>query len=128
MYFLEQEAIFSISKKLNLVLTGVEQDWEIEFSNSKRIKEFIFLYKKRNLSDKEKIALMSLIIASYDDFLNEKQLHSNIFENEIEALLKKDNILFFNLLDYWAVNEEVNPENYFMITPFIRSFFSKTYE
>ncbi|MGE8299104.1 MAG: hypothetical protein ACN6OW_05980 [Sphingobacterium paramultivorum] len=53
---------------------GREQDWDIEMVDSNRKNEFIDLYHQYDLGFEEKVALMSLITASYDDFLNENNV------------------------------------------------------
>lgn len=116
-----KEAIESLNKNLSLPSTGMEQDWEIELSNSNRIEEFVSFYKNSSLNEGEKKALMSLIVASYDDYLNEKHISNEMFEREIKELLTIDKYLFTELLGYWSLIGESNSENYFKITPLIRN-------
>jgi hypothetical protein len=106
---------------LSLPFTGVEQDWEVELASSGRVNEFVSFYRNSYLYIDEKKALMALIIASYDDLLNKiSEGNSNLWF-EIEQLIMKDQFLFEELLNYWKLNEENSPENYFKITPLIRS-------
>jgi hypothetical protein len=118
---LKRKVIEELSKKLLLPFTGIEQDWELEMANLERIDEFLNFYKKSVLSTDEKIALMCLILASYDDLLNEKKLEVDNRWNEIKELLELDRVLFIELLDYWALNDELGKENLFKITPLVRS-------
>ncbi|WP_103072004.1 hypothetical protein [Aquimarina sediminis] len=117
---LKKEAIESINKKLSLPYTGVEQDWDIELADSQRVNEFVFFYKNTMLSLDEKKALMSLIFASYDDFLNECGIDKNEIWTEIVLLVQSNINLFKELLNYWSLEEETSPENYFKITPLVR--------
>lgn len=120
---LKKEAINSISQKLNLPITGYEQDWEIELANSERVTEFISVYQEQKLLLEEKKALMSLIFASYDDYLNEKGIDKDDLWLKIVPLIELDRDLFEELLSYWSLAEENSSEYYFKITPLVRGFF-----
>lgn len=117
---LTKEVIKSISQKLSLPFTGIEQDWEVELADSARVEEFIIFYKNEKLISAEKKVLMSLIFASYDDLLTEREIDSDALWAEITSLINEDRSLFTELLDYWRLEGEEVPENYFKITPLIR--------
>lgn len=117
---LTKKAIESISEKLFLPVTGDEQDWEIELANSERVVEFVFFYQEHDLCPEEKKALMSLIFASYDDYLNINDIERDELWEEISRLVQLDKRLFSELIDYWRLNKETSPENYFHITHLIR--------
>ena len=106
MIIIKKEAIESLNKKLALPYTGIEQDWELEMADFKRVHEFIYFYKSNSFSYDEKIALMSLILASYDDFLNEKDLDYEKNWKDIKKLLKSELNTFSELLDYWGLYNE----------------------
>lgn len=97
---------------------GTEQDWDIELADYKRVSEFISYYKKNDLSDKLKYATMSIILVSYDDFLNFKELERDFKWYEIKEILKSEKEIFCDLIEYWAVDSEI--QNLFKITPLIR--------
>lgn len=118
---LTREAIDFISQKLSLPFTGVEQDWEIELSDPERVSEFVSFYKKETLSSEEKKALMALIFASYEDLLTEFEVDKNELWLEIVLLIQSDRALFEELLNYWRLDGETSPENYFRITPLVRT-------
>lgn len=120
MVILKKEAIESLNEKLSLPATGIEQDWEVEFADSNRVHEFISYYKNHSLPADEKKALMSLILASYDDFLNEIDSNTGQFWNDIRQTIESDYDLLSELLDYWSLPDEDNSENWFKITPLIR--------
>ena len=117
---LTKEAIESISQKLSLPFTGVEQDWEVELASSERVNEFVSFYQDTSLSLEEKRALMSLVFASYDDYLNEHEIDKNELWSEIVLLVQSDKDLFKELINYWSLEGETSPENYFKITPLVR--------
>lgn len=89
-------------------------------ANSNRIDEFIKFYKENNLSDEKKVATMALILASYDDLLNEKDLEWTEKWNEIKSELNSEKAIFSTLIDYWSLDDKVESNNVFKITPLIR--------
>lgn len=118
---LKKEIIEQLSKELSLPYKGSEQDWDIEMADHNRIDEFIKFYKENKLCDDEKVAVMSLILSSYDDLLNENDLEIDDKWNEIKSILISEKIIFVDLIDYWALSNEVEEDNLFRITPFIRN-------
>jgi hypothetical protein len=87
-------------------------------ADKNRVDEFIFYYNENDLSFEMKYATMSIILASYDDFLNDIEIDSDYRWFEIEKILKSEKEIFRDLLEYWAVDSEI--ENVFRITPLIR--------
>ncbi len=117
---LTKEATESISKKLSLPFTGAEQDWEVELASSERVNEFVSFYQDTSLPPEEKKALMSLVFASYDDYLNLPEIDKNELWSEIVFLVQSDKDLFKELINYWSLEGETSRENYFKITPLVR--------
>lgn len=117
---LKKQSIERLNKELCLPYTGIEQDWDLEMASFKRFHEFLNFYRENYLSDDEKVALMSLILASYDDFLNEYELKSDSMWDCIRKELVKDRVIFVELLEYWSLNNEIMEQNIFKITPLIR--------
>ncbi|MCD2421591.1 hypothetical protein LQ567_02385 [Niabella pedocola] len=115
---LRKEIIEQLSKKLSLPYLSVEQDWDIELADKNRIDEFISYYNENDLSAEVKYATMSIILASYEDFLNDRELERDYRWYEIEKILKSGRGLFSELMEYWAVDSE--KENIFRIAPLIR--------
>jgi hypothetical protein len=118
---LKREIIEQLSKELSLPFTGIEQDWDIEMANSSRINDFLKFYQQNNLSLGKKNAVMSIILASYEDFLNENNLDIDYRWNEIKAILGSEKVIFTNLIAYWSLNNEIDKDNLFRITPLIRN-------
>lgn len=114
----KKETIAALSKKLSLPYKGTEQDWDIEMADSNRINEFIDLYHQYDLDFEERVALMSLIIASYDDFLNENNVEIDSRWNIIKLMLAKDRIHFVELINYWS---QCNETDIFRITSLMRA-------
>lgn len=115
---LRKEIIEQLSKELSLPYMGFEQDWDVELADKNRVDEFISFYNDNDLSTEMKYATMSIILASYDDFLNDKELDRDYRWYEIEKILKSEKEVFRDLIEYWTIDSEV--ENAFRITPLIR--------
>ncbi len=65
---------------------------------------------------------MSLIIASYDNYLNYGRPDHEKMWQEIRELLFQDKKLYAELIEYWSVLDEGdNPEYLFTITPLMRN-------
>ena len=120
---LKLEAIESISKKLELSYTGIEQDWDIEMANPDRLKEFLSYLKNTELDESEKIAMMSLIIASFEDLLNEDETNESQCElwKKIKIMLESDFDLFSDIITYWSLFDEKEKANVFAVTHYIRT-------
>lgn len=116
---LKKEIIEQISKELSLPFTGMEQDWDIEMANSNRINDFLKFYIESDLSNNKKIAVMSLILASYDNFLNDNDLEIDERWNKIKLILESEKVIFADLINYWSLDNEVT--DIFRITPLLRT-------
>ena len=116
---LKKEIIEQISKELSLPFTGMEQDWDIEMADSNRVNDFLEFYIESDLSDDKKMAVMSLILASYEDFLNDNDLEIDDRWNKIRSILDSEKLIFVDLIDYWSLRNEV--DNIFQITPLMRN-------
>ena len=118
---LKKEIIKHLSKELSLPYIGIEQDWDIEMADSNRITEFIKFYKESNLCDDKKVAVMALILSSYDDLLNENNLVIDDRCNEIKSILESERVIFIDLINYWSLSNEVEEDNLFRITLLMRN-------
>lgn len=123
---LKKESIEKISNKLSLPFNGIEQDWDIEMANSKRITEFIKFYQQnKNLTTDEKFAVMAILLASYEDYLNENDLNIDDRWFKIKSLLSNNYIIFKELIDKWSLVNETIESDFFKITLLIRGDFKK---
>jgi len=118
---LKKEIIEQLSKELSLPFTGLEQDWDIEMADSNRINDFLEFYQQNNLSADKKVAMMSLILASYEDFLTENDLIIDDRWEKIQSLLESKKIFFVDLINYWSIWNELDEDNLFEITPLVRN-------
>lgn len=117
---LKKEIVEQLSKELLLPYTGIEQDWDIEMANPNRINDFLNFYQKNDLSVNKKIAVMSLILASYEDFLTENSLESDDRWNDVSLILESERVIFVDLINHWSLKEEVKEDDLFLITPLMR--------
>jgi hypothetical protein len=113
------DTLLGLNQLLKLNYTGREQDWAMEFADQNRIAEFIDIVNNNPLSDAERYAVVSLIIASYDDYLNGDKVDVNgEIWNNILAIIELGRNLYKDILNYWAVWDT---EDVFAITSLIRS-------
>jgi hypothetical protein len=119
----DKSTITSLSKRLNLPLQGNEQDWPIELSDSKRLLEFLDFFKANALNNLEKKAVVTLILASYEDLLSEKTDVNQVIWKEIIKILEIG--AYNQILMYWADYEEENTDNSFLISPLVRDYLEK---
>jgi len=63
---------------------------------------------------------MSLILASYDDFLNENNLENDDRWDENKSILESERVIFADLINYWSLYNEVDEDNLFRITSLVR--------
>ncbi len=110
-----------VNKLLNLPANGSEQDWAVELANRFRLDEFINVLSTMHFSLTIEYAIMSLILASYVDFIFFESDKSNFWKN-IKKLLDRHNKEYLELLQYWAVLHEKNEGNWFNITPIVRDY------
>jgi len=122
MMITNKETIIKLSKLLGLKYTGREQDWAIEFADPNKIPLFISAALNENLSIEERQALMSIILASYDEYLTTDSNVDKSIESTMVELLDQDKVHYEELLNYWATWNEQSSDNWFAITPFVRAY------
>ena len=99
--FLDDKQTDFLAKKLNLKSKNINMDWDLEFSDYKRIKEFINVFNNEELSEDEKFLLIALIFASFDDeILHTSKINMQLF-NKFVKILKANYTLVKPILDYW---------------------------
>ena len=117
---MRKDIVEQLRKDLSLPFKGTEQDWDIEMANSDRLKEFIEFYKHNDLSNPRKEAIVSLILASYDDFLNKNDLEIDETWKEIKSILTSEKLLLADILDYWSLSNQSYESDVFRITHLVR--------
>ena len=122
MIFLTNDTLHNLSKRLNLAFDGSQQDWAIEFADSPRISGFIEFASNSDLTNEEAYGIMSLILASYDDYLSDFGEDKLDYWNRIIDLLNRNIGLYKDLLNYWALWSK--NEDFFNITKQVRKYLS----
>lgn len=120
MLIFKKKIIDDLSKRLNLPYVSDIQDWDLEMANSNNIYFYIKFYNDNVLDKEEKIALMSLIFASYEDYLNENNLFFDDKWEDIKEILLKDVEIFSDLFNKWLGNSTLRDEDNFIIAPLIK--------
>ena len=116
----KKEVIEQLSEELSLPYTGVEQDWDIEMADPGRVDDFNEFYAENELSVDKKVAVMSLLLASYEDYLCENDLVVDSKWSKIESMLISEMPIFKDLIDYWSLNDNSTRGDVFHITPLVR--------
>jgi hypothetical protein len=118
--YVTREAIVSLIKKLNLPSNGeYSQDWEYEVADSSRVAEFIHFYENVALNIEEKFALMTVIVSSYNDAIEEGKT-DNIISDKIKYHLSHDINIHKHTILNWALLDEESIEDCYPITPLMR--------
>lgn len=82
-----------------------DQDWELCVCEKHRVQEFIDFYLSKNLSNTTKQALMSLIIASYDLYLEEYPDEYSMW-SFIHKILSVEGDLHWHTIFYWSCESD----------------------
>ena len=125
-----REAIETLTQRLGLRKDWL-QDWELEVADASRVGDFCTLYEDPALSMEERFALMALIAASFDNYLQGTPTGQRdpTLEMRIEQQLRQDFPLHYHTVEYWSCLDRDNwanpadpddPENCFLITPLMR--------
>jgi hypothetical protein len=101
------------------VATGDEQDWEIEFADASRTEEFFSFYESEELTQGQKMALMQLVLASFDEILYSKTDDINLWKR-ISEKLKQDVSIHKDTIEYWCCKGESHEDNLFPLTLRVR--------
>ena len=123
MVILTAGAIEKLNMLLDLPYMDWMQDWDIQLADSNRIQEFCDTYERENLDSNEKQALMALIIASYNNYLEERGNEVFLW-NKIAALLRQDFDLHKSTLLYWMCDDNKEVIGGFAVTPLIKALLS----
>ncbi|GGH61392.1 hypothetical protein GCM10008014_36780 [Paenibacillus silvae] len=119
--YVTEKAINSLKTKINFQQseTSYSQDWEYEVSDSSRIKEFMYLYENIELNKDEQFALMTVIVSSYNDALEEGKIDEEIQEKILFFLFNESDI-HRNIILEWAMLDEEDLSNCYVIAPIMR--------
>lgn len=113
-----------LSSLLELAYYPNMQDWELGNANPDRLPEFIHAYQTGSFSRQEQLALMGLILASFDDYLAVEAAPDPTIEHTICALLEQQWQDFHPLVRYWSLLDE-DLDDEFPITPIMRKLWAQ---
>jgi hypothetical protein len=116
---IKNEVIKYLNKFLNLPASGHEQDWAVEMGDPNRVQEFIEVYKTGDFTNEQRFALVSLILASYEELLYREDDGGTLWK-DIRQIILVNKELFKDILNHWGLENEAKQENWFKITPLIR--------
>jgi hypothetical protein len=114
------EAIKRLNTLLSLPYRNGMQDWDVDLADPNRVQEFCDVYEREHLDPHEKQALMALIIASYNDYLEDRGNEASLW-NKIAASLRKDCDLHKSTMLYWLCGDNEEQIGEFAITSLIRA-------
>ncbi|MGQ8364282.1 hypothetical protein [Glaciecola sp. 1036] len=114
-----QNEIAELNKMFGFEATDDEQDWEIEFSDENRVEEFLLTYEDAQLSEPQKMSVMQLIIASFDELIHSGQDNEEMWQ-KIESALVKDQHIHKYTIEHWCCEGETLEENMFPTTSRMR--------
>jgi hypothetical protein len=106
----------SLSEILRLRMRGDEQDWELQewewdYADPQRVDEFLDIYEQQNLSENQRMALMALIVESYNSYLAEHE-HIPILWERIEKHLKESPEIHEYAITYWLLAEDADKSKF----------------
>jgi hypothetical protein len=92
-----------IETLFNLPASGYELDWDIELANADRIHEFLEVYESVQLPPDDRFALMAILLASVDRYL-EGDATPPVEWQQIASILVKESGLHDRTIQYWFYN------------------------
>lgn len=114
------EIVKKLANILNLPLPGpFSQDWELEVADSTRVGEFLQAYESDLLNHDDRSVLMHTILESYNTAVGDGLARPEDWE-VISRYLDRDRAIHEDTIRYWAMLDEPELENCFIITPLIR--------
>jgi hypothetical protein len=120
--FVDRKTIEYVNALFKLPANGTEQDWPIELSDALRVMEFIEVLQRGEFPFRIRYAIIELIFASYDDFLDSKEDDSLLIWDKISDLVSQDSVGYREIIEYWALRNEKDSGNLFNIMALVRQF------
>lgn len=108
----KKDAMKYLENELNLSSDSHCQDWDLELADGSRVEEFISYLKEKELNDDAKFALMSLILASFEDFLIDREQNDLELWREVENELKRNSRMYEILTKQWGLLEHQSSQNH----------------
>lgn len=102
-YAIEPAATHSIDQMLGFDTDPYIQDWDIERADGSKLDEWLALAREASLNTQEKRAFFALIVASYDEFLDQNfgiEEHQAT-DNWISEQIQNHKGSFRDIIEYW---------------------------
>lgn len=109
-----------LSKRLGLFWDEETQDWDLIVSDPSKLDIFLNVYQTELKDDDDKFTLMGLIIASFDDCLEETNTDFEKKWKVCRTILEKECFLHYSSIMYWSFLEGKDEESIFSLTPYMR--------
>jgi hypothetical protein len=115
----DKEALERVGSLLNQPGLG-GQDWDLQWANAGRVEEFCEIYEREPLRSNAKVALMQLIVSSYNSRLNKHGPNGELRER-VSTLLRRDLELHRDTIEYWsALPTDDDEDDGFAVSPLMR--------
>jgi hypothetical protein len=119
MWFPQKDAKDFLNRSLTLPASGFEQDWEIELADATRVSEFVIFLKKSRLKHIYEEALVSLILASFEDAIWQESFDDEVW-NDFLLYILSDRNRFNDVIFPWLADGNTD----FAISDRLRQYFS----
>lgn len=119
MYIISDNAKDFLNEQFGFETTETDEDWDIEMSDEERVEEFLSFLESEELEDDVYLALMALIVASYEELLQSDPKDLK-FRERIKGQLVKRRSLYQDLISHYQMPGETGDLSWFPITPLMR--------
>src|SRR5262249_46288428 len=116
-------AIESLARRFGLPNSPGMQDWPWEVADGGRVDEFLRVYEGVGLSDDERVALMEIILQSFEDLGQTIGLDPR-WHRTLELLDRNIDLHAYSVW-YWSDLENEDADEQWLITPFLRRILDK---
>jgi hypothetical protein len=116
-------AVDALARRFALPNDPNMQDWPWEVADPERLDEFLAAYEGDELSDDERFVLMEMILQAFEDVGRSTGFDPRWLRT-LEAIDRNID-LHAHSVWYWSMLETEDPEDQWLVTPFLRRILSK---
>lgn len=112
-----------LSKEFGFLVTGREQDWDLEFCDPRRVEEFVqhLAANEGHYSNDYKVSLMALILASMEELAGAQEVPTQIWAKISDFMNQSD--VYDLLLKDWV--PDMSKQDDFVISPKLRDILAR---
>ncbi|MBN2534300.1 MAG: hypothetical protein JXB88_15535 [Spirochaetales bacterium] len=114
-----EKSIKKFNKIFHLQEPPFCQDWYLECADKFKLPAFIDGYTKYCEDDDDRFTLMTIILGSYEMYVEEEG-HSPEIWGKIAGILQKNKELHKDTISYWCLWDEDDPDNWLVLTGYMR--------